>query len=56
MGEILAKLIFLYSVGILVTEMLFVAGKIGLFTRKRRTSKRSKNKISILFNVSIHII
>lgn len=47
MKEIIAGLIGIYTGGLIGTLILFTAGKIGIFTSKRRAHRRSIYKTSI---------
>ena len=47
MKDVITGLIAMYIGGLIGTLILFAAGKIGIFTRKRRAHRRSIYKTSI---------
>lgn len=54
MKNTIISFIITYATGVIATAMLFQFEYVGIYTEKRKKSRRYKNNINVLFIVSVH--
>lgn len=54
MKDIIIGFIITYVIGVIATAMLFQFEYVGIYTEKRKKSRRYKNNIDVLFIVSVY--
>lgn len=54
MKNTIISFIIMYITGVIATAMLFQMECVGIYTEKRKKSRRYKNNIDVLFTVSVH--
>ena len=54
MKDIIISFIITYTTGVIATAMLFQVEYVGIYTEKRKKSRRYKNNIDVLFIVSVY--
>ena len=56
MKNIIISFIITYVTGVIAAAMLFQMECVGIYTEKRKKSRRYKNNIDVLFTVSVLVL